>query len=128
MTMFMQNLKSDVLKINHKLVNHIELVARHKKGLKSKEKKAFQECERASARLILYANNWVHNFAQGRPTAEKKSFYIDSQTIDDCCQTLEKNALYHSTDIFKEVVSLIRKMQRAATPRFDPIRVHTMAS
>lgn len=119
MSIFVQKIKEDVLQVTHKFVNYME--ARKRGPLDVSERTVLEQkdCELAASRLILYATNWVNHLARENITADKRSFYIDSDKVNRCCQVIKNSPLYESNSVFPDIVKLIRRLQRVnhAPPR-----------
>lgn len=112
MSVFTQRLKTEVLSITHKFVNYIE-VGTHNHGPSNRKiRQQYLECEQASSRLILYANNWLNQLATGQVTHDKRSFYIDNESVKKYCDMLEASPLYYKHQIFADIVNTVKRLQR----------------
>ena len=112
MSMFVQKIKEDVLQITHKFVNHMEVRKRNRVSGQEYNKLHHMECELASSRLILYASNWLNHLAVENITADKRSFYIDTESVNEWCRILEASPLYQKNQVFADIFGVIRRLQR----------------
>ncbi|SCA56565.1 hypothetical protein MTBPR1_210017 [Candidatus Terasakiella magnetica] len=128
MSIFTQKVTNDVLSVTHKFVNFIEVGTRNSAPKNKKIRQQYMECELASSRLILYANNLLNNLASGQMSKDKRSFYIDTANVNKCCEVLEKSPLYYKHQVFADIVNTIKRLQRVnRPPKVSPFGGHSFS-